>query len=98
LHKKAGRLFLSKTQVTGADLDHLSPNAQPGEGKLGIGARGEHQVQGGRHMIEQEEESMVDGLIFDHVIVIQDEDDFSICLQNLIEQGRKDGRERGSLS
>ena len=49
-------------------------------------------------MIEQEEESMVDGLIFDHVIVIQDEDDFSICLHDLIEQGRKDGRERGSLS
>ena len=29
LQKKAGRFFLGKAQITGADLDHLTTNAKP---------------------------------------------------------------------
>ena len=78
-------------QITGADLEQLPTHAQPGEGKLGIRARGEHQVQGSRQMIEQEEHALLDGLVRDHMVVIQDEDDFSVHLHELLEQGRQDG-------
>ena len=84
-------------QITGADLEQLPTHAQPGEGKLGIRARGEHQVQGSRQMIEQEEHALLDGLVRDHMVVIQDEDELSIHLLHLIEERGQDGRERRSL-
>ena len=48
-------------------------------------------------MIEQEEQPIVDGLVRDHMVVIQDDDNFPGALHELIEQGRQDGRERGGL-
>ena len=48
-------------------------------------------------MIEQEEQGVVNGLVRDHMVVIQDEDELSVHLLHLIEQGGQDGRERGSL-
>ena len=42
-------------------------------------------------MIEQEEHALLDGLVRDHMVVIQDEDDFTVHLHELLEQGRQDG-------
>ena len=53
LYEKAGRLLPGKAQILVADLDHLRANTKPGEGKLRIRARGEHQVHISRWMIEQ---------------------------------------------
>src|SRR5579859_5475916 len=49
-------------------------------------------------MIKQEEQRVVDGLVRDHMVVIQDEDDVSRALYEFIEQVCQDGRKRGSLS
>ena len=48
-------------------------------------------------MIEQEEQPIVDSLVRDHMVVIQDEDNFPRVLHEFIEQGRQDGREWGGL-
>ena len=49
-------------------------------------------------MIEQEEQPIVDSLVRDHMVVIQDEDNFPRVLHEFIEQGRQDGREWGGAS
>jgi len=72
-------------------------NAQPGEGKLRVHACGEHQMQVGRQMTNQEEHGLSDGLILDYMVVIQDEDNFVLPLPDLIEQGCQGGRERRRL-
>ena len=54
-------------------------------------------MQSGRQMIDQEEHGLMDELVLDHMIVIQDEDEFFVHPPDLIEQVCQDGRERGSL-
>src|SRR5436309_7210003 len=48
-------------------------------------------------MIEKREQGVVNGLIRDHMVVIQDEDDVSVHLLHLIEERGQDGRERRNL-
>src|SRR2546423_633187 len=51
----------------------------------------------GRRMIEKREQGVVNGLVRDHMVVIQKQDDFSVHLLHLVEERGQDGRERRSL-
>src|SRR6266851_9746513 len=86
-----------KAQILVTDLEQLRADAKPGERKLRICARGEHQVHISRWMIEKREQGVVNGLLRDHMIVVQDEDELSVHLLQLIEECGQDGRERRRL-
>src|SRR2546425_12694650 len=97
LTQKAGGFFPGKTQITVADLDQLTTHAPASEGKFGIGARSEDQVEISGKMIEEEQHGIRNGLMLDHMVVIQDENEFFALLPQLIEQHGQDGRKRRSL-
>ena len=83
--QKAGSFFPGKTQIAAADLDQLPAHAPASEGKFGIGARGEDQVEIARKMLEEEQHGLRDGLVLDHMVVVQDENEFLVLLSQLIE-------------
>ena len=64
-----------KTQVGGAQFGQLAPGAQPGQGKLGIFAGGNDQVQLRRQVLEQKGEGLVNRLGVNQVVVVEDEDE-----------------------
>src|SRR5438270_3742231 len=97
LTQKAGGFFPGKTQITVADLEQLPTHAPASEGKFGIGARGEDQVEITGKMIQEEQHGLRNGLVLDHMVVIQDEDEFFALLPQLIEQHAQDRRKRRRL-
>src|SRR5438270_2206912 len=97
LTQKAGGFFPGKTQITVADFDQLPTHAPASEGKFGIGARREDQVEIAGKMIEEEQHGLRNGLILDHMVVIQDEEEFFALLPQLIEQHDQDSRQWRSL-
>src|SRR5437879_5069526 len=48
-------------------------------------------------MIEQRKQGVVNGLLRDHMVVIQDEHELSVHLLHLLEERGQDGRERRRL-
>src|SRR3989440_10830340 len=97
LAQKAGGFFPGKTQITVADLEQLPTHAPASEGKFRISARREDQVEITGKMVQEEQHGLRNGLVLDHMVVIQDEDEFFALLPQLIEQHAQDRRKRSSL-
>ncbi len=93
LFEKAGGVFLTQTQIIVPDLDDLSARTPSGQCNRGINATGEQQVETGRKMIKQEDERLVDGLLFNHVIIIQDERHLEGYRGQLVDKQGQDRRE-----
>ena len=100
LVEKLGGFGGGEAQVGGAQLGHLAPGAQPGQGQLRVLAGGDDQVHLRRQVLEQKGEGLVHRFGVDQVVVVQDEDEVSGHGGDLVEQGRQDrfdGRRLGGL-
>ncbi len=69
-----GDIVGREAQVIDTCLDHLPPLPQPRQGQGWIRAVGDDQVHLGREMLEQERQGPVNGLGFDDVIFVGDQD------------------------
>ena len=73
--EKLGGFGGRKTQVGGAQLGQLAPDAEPGQGQRWILTGGDDQVHLWRQVLDQKGEGLVDRFGINHVVVVKDEDE-----------------------
>ena len=60
LAEEGGRFVRREPEVVGADLNHLPPRSQPGDGNRWIGAGGDDQMEVGRQVFQEKGQGAVD--------------------------------------
>jgi hypothetical protein len=93
-----GRLVGGEAQVGGPDLDEVAPGPQPRKRQRRVGAAGDHQVQPGREMVEQELHAGLHVGRVDDVVVVEQQHDVSRRGAEVVEQADEhelDGRRTG---
>src|SRR5262249_53744723 len=78
-------------------LGEMPSGTQTREGEVGVHSAGEEQMQVGRQVLQEEGQALVNRWLFDHVIIVQDEDEGGrMCLGALqfLEQGRQEREQR----
>jgi hypothetical protein len=75
-----------KTQVCAAQLEQLTPAAQPRQGQLWILTGGNNQPHLWWQVLEHKSEGAINRFGIDNVVVIDDQDEIIHCRRDFIEQ------------
>ena len=73
LGQQSRRLTRREPQIGGAQLGQLPAGPQPGQRQRRVGAAGQHQVQPGRAVLQQELDRSVHGRGLDDVVVVENQ-------------------------
>lgn len=80
-----------EAQIGGAELDELATPSQPGQRQRRVGAAGDHQVELGRQVLQQEGHPVLDLAGVDDVVVVEHQHDLVRERAELVEQRGQDG-------
>jgi hypothetical protein len=78
-------------EIVAPHLHELGARPVAGQRQGRIGPPGQHQVKGGRQVVEQVSDRLMDGLLVDQVVVVEDEDRLAGRAGGEVDERREDG-------
>ena len=66
-----------ETEIVGANFDQVAARPQPRQGERRVGARGDHEVESRRQVVEQVGHGLLDRRRGDQVVIVEDERDIA---------------------